>query len=120
LAGLAALPESGNFFEMAWRSQPVAVEVGRENFWPNFEVRKASSGLQLKACLRIVVIVNGGTHLWISLVYSTRSGVYAPHKPVGCSCMCLVEKMDKNSRCAKRRVFAQSVPVDMQKLIHNA
>jgi hypothetical protein len=33
--------------------------------------------------------------------------------------MCLVEKMDKKSRCAKSPVFAQSVPVDMQKLIHS-
>jgi hypothetical protein len=66
-----------------------------------------------------VVIVNGGAHLWISRVLSTRSTVYSPYKPVGLPCMCLVEKMDKKSRCAKSPVSAHSVPVDMQKLIHS-
>lgn len=72
-----------------------------------------------KYVYRIVVIVNGGAHLWISMVLSTRSGVYVPHKPVDLPCMCLVEKMDKKSRCAKSRVFAHFVPVDIQKLIHS-
>jgi hypothetical protein len=72
-----------------------------------------------KLVYRIVVVVNDGAHLWINPVYSTRSNVYLPHKPVGQPCMCLVEKMDKNPRRAKCRVFAQSVPVDMQKLIHS-
>jgi hypothetical protein len=73
-----------------------------------------------KLVYRIVVVVNEGAHLWISLLLSTRSGVYAPHKPVGLPCVCLREKMDKKSGCAKTACFAQSVPVDMQKLIHSA
>jgi hypothetical protein len=84
---------------------------------PGFSNR--SSGLQLKLIYKIVVIVNGGADLWISLVLSTRSGVYDPYKPVCCPCMCPVEKMDKIWHCAKKRVSAQSVPVDMQKLIHS-
>jgi hypothetical protein len=72
-----------------------------------------------KLVYRIVVIVNGTPHLWISQVLSTRSGVYGSHKPVGCPCICLKEKLDKIWPCAESRVFAQSVPVDMQKLIHS-
>jgi hypothetical protein len=73
-----------------------------------------------KLVYRMIVIVNGVPPLWISRVFSTGSGVYAPYKPVGCPCMCLVEKLDKNWDLGKSRRFAQSIPVDMQKLIHSA
>jgi hypothetical protein len=96
-------------------------QAGVENF---FSARPAlKRGRQVykqKLVYRMMVIVNGVPHLWISRVYSTGSGVYVPHKPVGCSCMCLVEKLDKNWDRGKSRRFAQSIPVDMQKLIHKA
>lgn len=58
--------------------------AGAEKFLrANFAVRNASSGLQPRPCIRIVVVVNGGAHLWINQVYATRSGVYGSHKPVG-------------------------------------
>lgn len=68
---------------------------------------------------RIMVIVNGGTLLWISRVFSTTSNVYGPYKPVGCSCMCLVAKLDKNPDCAKNRSSPHFVPVDIHTLIHS-
>ena len=81
--------------------------------------KKGRQVYKLKLVYKIVVIVNVGAHLWISLVFPTGSVVYAPHKPVGGACICQVEKMDKIRGGAKSRAFAQSVPVDMQKLIHS-
>lgn len=80
---------------------------------------KASQVYQQVLVYRIVVIDNVGTHLWIKLVLSTRSNVYAQHKAVGCHCICRVSKLDKILVCGKNHVFAQSVPVDMQMLIHS-
>jgi hypothetical protein len=72
-----------------------------------------------KLVYRIVVIVNDPLALWISQVLSTRSDVYGAHKAVGCLCMCLMEKLDKISGCAEKPGSSQSVPVDMQTLIHS-
>jgi hypothetical protein len=80
---------------------------------------KPSQVYQQKFKYRIVVVVNVGTHLWINPVFSTRSSVYAQYKAVGCHCICGVSKLDKISACGKNHVFAQSVPVDMQMLIHS-
>ena len=41
------------------------------------------------------------------------------HKPVGGFCMCLMEKLDKIFGLGKVPGSAQSVPVDMQTLIHS-
>jgi hypothetical protein len=91
----------------------------KKNFGTARGFKQSCSGLQLKFKYWIVVIVNGGALLWISLVLSTRSAVYVPYKPVGRACMFLVEKMDKNRRRVKSRGSAQSVPVDMQTVIHS-
>ena len=72
-----------------------------------------------KLVYRIMVIVNDPLPLWINPVLSTRSGVYVPHKPVGRLCMCLVEKLDKIWRRGKKPRSSQSIPVDMQTLIHS-
>lgn len=64
-------------------------------------------------------MVNVVAQLWIKPVLSTRSNVYAQHKAVGCHCICWVSKLDKNRGCCKNDVFAQSVPVDIQMLIHS-
>ena len=77
------------------------------------------SGLPLQLVYRIVVVVNACPFLWIRPFFSTTSGVYDTHKPVGCSCMCPLAKMDNNSSEDKSVASSQSVPVDMQKLIHN-
>jgi hypothetical protein len=66
-----------------------------------------------------VVVVNGAAHLWISPIFSTTSIVYVRRNPVGYRCVCLREKMDKNPDWAKNRRSPQSVPVDMQMLIHS-
>lgn len=135
-ARIVAGPESRNFFlaarcfgsigsftSVSGRSR----KYSRASAWPKPKIFFRRSGdsktdpqvYTQKRVYRIVVIVNGGAHLWISRVLSTRSNVYGPHKPVGLPCMCLVEKMDKKSCCAKTGRFAQSVPVDMQTLIHS-
>jgi len=82
-------------------------------------LKKLYQVYQQKLVYRIVVIVNVDTHLWIKQVLSTRSSVYARHKAVGCHCICRVSKLDKILVCMKNHVFAQSVPVDMQMLIHS-
>jgi hypothetical protein len=140
--GLAALPESEIFFEQEEGRQkreraPVfAVEAAlccrsrmcrwaiarpesKKIFRRGRSLKRARQVYNQKLVYRIVVIVNGGPHLWIRRVLSTRSTVYAPHKPVGLPCIFQVEKMDKKLPCAKSPAFAQSVPVDMQKLIHS-
>jgi hypothetical protein len=66
-----------------------------------------------------MVIVNGGTLLWISRVLSTTSNVYGSHKAVGWSCMCLVAKLDKKRGCAKYPSSPHFVPVDIHTLIHS-
>lgn len=71
-----------------------------------------------KLVYRIVVVVNGAAHLWISQVFSTTSNVYVCRNPVGYRCVCLREKMNKNRGCTKTVRSPQSVPVDMQMLIH--
>ena len=72
-----------------------------------------------KLVYRMMIVVNGGTLLWISRVLSTTSNVYGSHKPVGWSCMCLVAKLDKNRACAKSPSSSHFVPVDIHTLIHS-
>jgi len=72
-----------------------------------------------KLVYRMMIVVNGGTLLWISRVLSTTSIVYGSHKPVGWSCMCLEAKLDKNRACAKNRVSPHFVPVDIHTFIHS-
>jgi len=82
----------------------------------------ANAGRQVykqKLVYRIVIVVNDPHPLWISQVLFTRSNVYVPHKAVRRPCMCLVEKLDKIRGRRKKQCSSQSVPVDMQTLIHN-
>jgi hypothetical protein len=65
-------------------------------------------------------MVNVGPLLWISSLLSTRSAVYVPHKPVGCSCMAWVGKLDKNLIYSKTTFSSHSVPVDIHTIIHKA
>nr|WP_314543833.1 hypothetical protein [uncultured Massilia sp.] len=99
LARLAGLPEPIFFFARA-------------------ALARASQVYNQKLVYRIVVVVNGAPHLWISQVFSTTSNVYVRRNPVGYRCVCLREKMNKNPGCAKNGRSPQSVPVDMQMLIH--
>lgn len=71
-----------------------------------------------KYVYRIVVMVNVGALLWINPLFSTRSAVYVQHKPVGCSCMALVGKLDKNLILHKTKLSSHSVPVDIHTFIH--
>lgn len=97
----------------------VSLSEVEKNFRRGRQHETAPQVYNQKQVYKIVVVVNGGTLLWISQVFPTRSGVYVAYKPVGLPCVCLREKMNKNSRRAKRARSAQSIPVDIQKLIHS-
>jgi hypothetical protein len=72
-----------------------------------------------KLVYRMIVVVNGGTLLWISRVLSTTSNVYGSHKAVRRSCMCLVAKLDKKRGCTKSLRSPHFVPVDIHTVIHS-
>jgi len=80
---------------------------------------RSTSGLQPKSVYKDSSSVNNCPFLWISQLTDEKSSVYARYKPVICCCMFLVANLDKNRGCGKSRVFAQSVPVDIKKLIHS-
>jgi hypothetical protein len=128
--------------DASWR-QPVASE--RERFsdlanqsrtWPGWKcgfpptdaasneknffgrTARSTSGLQPKSVYKDSSSVNNCHFLWISLLTDKKSVVYARYKPVICCCMFLVANLDKNRDRGKSRVFAQTVPVDIKKLIH--
>jgi hypothetical protein len=82
-----------------------------------FEIRRQVYNQSMYT--KIVVVVNGPPQLWTSLLFSTTSSVYGPHKAVNGVCICQLAKLDKFLHRADTRAFAQSVPVDMQKLIHS-
>jgi hypothetical protein len=79
---------------------------------------RSTSGLQPKSVYKDSSSVNNCHFLWISLLTDKKSVVYARYKPVICCCMFLVANLDKNRDRGKSRVFAQTVPVDIKKLIH--
>ncbi|MEW6372298.1 MAG: hypothetical protein AB1584_15285 [Pseudomonadota bacterium] len=87
----------------------------------NFAERPARgvSGLQPKSVYNDSSSVNNCHFLWISRLTDEKSAVYARYKPVACRCMFLVANLDKNCDRGKSRVFAQTVPVDIKKLIHS-
>lgn len=105
-------------------SKVEARSAAQSAFWPKpafFFANTVSARQVYKQThvYRMVVVVNDPHTLWINPVLLTRSNVYAPHKAVGHPCMCLVEKLDKIRPPSKKRASSQSVPVDMQTLIHN-
>ena len=89
-----------------------------ENFF--FErAARSTSGLQPKSVYKDSSSVNNCPFLWISRLTDEKSSVYARYKPVICPCMFLVANLDNNRERGKSRVFSQSVPVDIKKLIHS-
>ncbi|MFC3460228.1 MULTISPECIES: hypothetical protein [Massilia] len=86
----------------------------------NFAERTArgSPGLQPKSVYNDSSSVNKYRFLWISRLTDEKSAVYGRYKPVACRCMFLVANLDKKPGRGKSRVFAQTVPVDIKKLIH--
>ena len=123
-SGLAALPESKKNFRRLQRGRRRC--AGRPEWFAGagffFRHNAAHPPVpqvyKQKLVYRIVVVVNGTPHLWISRILSTTSSVYVAVNPVGYRCVCLREKMDKNPGKTKSGRSPQSVPVDMQMLIH--
>jgi hypothetical protein len=119
-AGTRTRPESAFFFSKRLQERRVPIRSRSTRFFD----RTAAFGMtpqvyKQKLVYRMMIVVNGGTLLWISRVLSTTSIVYGSHKPVGWSCMCLEAKLDKNRACAKNRVSPHSVPVDIHTFIHS-
>lgn len=120
-------PESVDFFELCRMRSSKSTSVLEGTAWSKskknvgraapFEARRQVYNQKL--VYRMMVIVNGGTLLWISRVFSTTSNVYGSHKAVGWSCMCLEAKLDKKWEGAKNRCSSHVVPVDIHTLIHS-
>lgn len=94
------------------------VELATKIFFSSAQ-REATSGLQPKSVYKDSSSVNNCPFLWISRLTDEKSSVYARYKPVICPCMFLVANLDNNRGRGKSRVFSQSVPVDIKKLIHS-
>jgi len=119
---------SGGF--LSWSARSGQVEPGSAAFHQQTRLptkkkifqRSASStsGLQPKSVYKDSSSVNNCHFLWISLLTDKKSVVYARYKPVVWRCMFLVANLDKNRHRGKSRVFAQTVPVDIKKLIHTS
>jgi hypothetical protein len=63
--------------------------------WVRYRAQSVCQVYTQKLVYRIVVMVNGAVHLWISALLSTASMTYETDKQVGRRCMFLVEKLDK-------------------------
>ena len=79
---------------------------------------RGSPGLQPKSVYKDSSSVNNCRFLWISRLTDEKSAVYGRYKPVACRCMFLVANLDNNPGRGKSAVSAQTVPVDIKKLIH--
>lgn len=66
----------------------------------------------------LVVVVNACTFLWTSRLTAKKSAVYAQNKPVHYSAKFLMANLDKIFACEKTSTFAQTIPVDIQHVIH--
>ena len=68
--------------------------------------------------IKIVVVVNADTFLWISTHFGLESGVYELHKQARKPCMSKELFWDKKRGPKNIFVYSHSVPVDIHRLIH--
>jgi hypothetical protein len=68
--------------------------------------------------IKIVVVVNADTFLWISPHFGLESGVYAPYKQARKPCMSKELFWDKKTGPQNFFVYSHLVPVDIHRLIH--
>jgi hypothetical protein len=68
--------------------------------------------------IKIVIVVNTDTFLWISGHFGLESGVYALYKTARKPCMSKELFWDKKSRPQRSFVYAHLTPVDIHMLIH--
>ena len=68
--------------------------------------------------IKIVVVVNVDTFLWISPHFGLESGVYELHKQARKPCMTKELFWDKKTAPQKFFVYSHIVPVDIHRLIH--
>ena len=69
--------------------------------------------------IKIVVVVNADTFLWITADFGLESGVYELYKKAGKPCMSRELFWDKKTRPKKFFVYSHSVPVDIHSVIHS-
>ena len=69
--------------------------------------------------IKIVVVVNVDTFLWISGHFGLESGVYGLHKLARKPCMSRELFWDKKSAPKNFFVYSHSVPVDIHSVIHS-
>lgn len=68
--------------------------------------------------IKIVVVVNVDTFLWISVHFGLESGVYGLHKAARKPCMSKELFWDKKSDPQNQFVYSHLAPVDIHKVIH--
>jgi hypothetical protein len=68
--------------------------------------------------IKIVVVVNADTFLWITAYFGLKSCVYELHKQVSKPCMSAQLFWDKKTPPQKIFVYSHIVPVDIHRLIH--
>ncbi|NYE62531.1 hypothetical protein FHW58_003750 [Duganella sp. 1224] len=69
--------------------------------------------------IKIVVVVNTDTFLWITGHFELESGVYEVYKAARKPCMSEELFWDKKSRPNHSFVYSHLAPVDIHKLIHS-
>jgi hypothetical protein len=69
--------------------------------------------------IKIVVVVNADTFLWITTHFGLESGVYELYKKAGKPCMSTELFWDKKRRPKICFVYSHSVPVDIHTVIHS-
>ena len=69
--------------------------------------------------IKIVIVVNIDTFLWISTPFGLESGVYELHKPARKPCMSEELFWDKKSRPKKSFVYSHLAAVDIHMVIHS-
>ena len=70
--------------------------------------------------IKIVVVVNADTFLWITAHFGLESGVYELYKKASKPCMSGELFWDKKSRPRNPFVYSHSVPVDIHSVIHRS
>jgi hypothetical protein len=69
--------------------------------------------------IKIVVVVNADTFLWISAHFGLESGVYELYKTARKPCMSRELFWDKKKPPKKFFVYSHLVPVDIHSVIHS-
>jgi len=68
--------------------------------------------------IKIVIVVNIDTFLWISVPFGLKSGVYKLYKRARKPCMSKELFWDKKSRPQNRFAYSHLAPVDIHMVIH--